>query len=163
MADAESQPPVRDSVPSDTMSYGSTSASSAAASSAAASSASNGSVSHSPAAPGSVAKASAASASLAAGGAARTGPTAANGRVVRGTGSRRDSDEIVAEIERTRENLARTIDALADRVSPASNVRRLKERASAELAKPEVQLAAAAIALAMTSYVIYRIVRGRRS
>jgi hypothetical protein len=173
MADAESQPPVRDSVPSDTMSYGSTAASSAAAGSAAAgsaaagsaaaSSASNGSVSHSQAAPGSVAKASAANASLAAGGAALTGATAANGRVVRSTGSRRDSDEIVAEIERTRENLARTIDALADRVSPASNVRRLKERASAELAKPEVQLAAAAIALAMTSYVIYRIVRGRRS
>jgi hypothetical protein len=134
------------------MSYGST----------AASSASNGSASHGQAAPGSVAKAGSA-ASLAAGGAALTGPTAANGRVVRSTGSRRDSDEIVAEIERTRENLARTIDALADRVSPASNVRRLKERASAELAKPEVQLAAAAIALAMTSYVIYRIVRGRRS
>jgi hypothetical protein len=82
---------------------------------------------------------------------------------VRSKGSRRDSDEIVAEIERTRENLARTIDALADRVSPASNVRRLKERASAELAKPEVQLAAAAITLAMTGYVIYRILRRRRS
>ena len=30
------------------------------------------------------------------------------------------------EIERTRENLAQTIDALADRVSPANNVRRVR-------------------------------------
>jgi hypothetical protein len=143
MADAGSQPPVRDSVPSDTVSYGSTSTNSA----------SNGSASIPAAAPGSAAKPSA----------ALTGAAAANGRVGRSSGSRRDSDEIVADIERTRENLARTIDALADRVSPASNVRRLKERAAAELAKPEVQLAAAAIALAVTGYVIYRIVRGRRS
>jgi hypothetical protein len=197
MADAESQPPVRDSVPSDTVSYGGASATGASASGASATgasasgasatgasasgasatgasaSASNGSVSHSQATPGSVAKASAPNGSLAGGGGAggggagsggaRTRTTAANGRVVRGSGSRRDSDEIVADIERTRENLARTIDALADRVSPASNVRRLKERASAELAKPEVQLAAAAITLAMTGFVIYRIVRRRRS
>jgi len=90
----------------------------------------------------------------------------ANGTVHRGRGSKRESDEIVAEIERTRENLARTIDALADRVSPASNVRRLKERAAAELAKPEVQLAAAAVALTLTGIVIVRVLgrrRGRRA
>jgi hypothetical protein len=87
---------------------------------------------------------------------------AANGSGPRGKGSSRESDEIVAEIERTRENLARTIDALADRVSPASNVRRLKERATAEFAKPEVQLAAAAIALTITGVVIVRILSRRR-
>jgi hypothetical protein len=87
---------------------------------------------------------------------------AANGAAQRTRGSQRESDEIVAEIERTRENLARTIDALADRVSPASNVRRLRERAAAELAKPEVQLAAAAIAVTLTGIVIIRIISHRR-
>ena len=90
-------------------------------------------------------------AASAANGRALTGSVVANGRV-----SKRDSDEIVAEIERTRQSLARTIDTLADRVSPASNVKRLRERASEELAKPEVQLAAAAVALALTGIVIYR-------
>jgi hypothetical protein len=87
---------------------------------------------------------------------------AATGAGPRGRGSKRESDEIVAEIEQTRENLARTIDALADRVSPASNARRLKERAAAEFAKPEVQLAAAAIALTITGIVIARILSHRR-
>jgi hypothetical protein len=77
--------------------------------------------------------------------------------------SRRESDEIVAEIERTRENLARTIDTLADRVSPSSNIRRLRERASAELAKPEVQLTAVAVAVVLTGVVILRAVAKRRA
>jgi predicted trehalose synthase len=89
---------------------------------------------------------------------ALTGTVASNGR-----GSKRESDEIVAEIERTRENLARTIDSLADRVSPASNVRRLRERAAEEFAKPEVQLAAAAVVLAVTGIMIYRIWGRRRT
>jgi len=69
-------------------------------------------------------------ASAANGKVALTGPVVANGRV-----AKRDSDEIVAEIERTRQSLARTIDTLADRVSPASNVKRLRERANEELRK----------------------------
>jgi hypothetical protein len=87
--------------------------------------------------------------------AVRNGATA-NGRV-----AKRDSDEIVAEIERTRQNLARTIDSLADRVSPASNVRRLREQVAEQAAKPEVQLAAVAAALAIAGIAIYR-VWGRR-
>ena len=87
----------------------------------------------------------------------------AEGRVVNGKVPKRDSDEIVAEIELTRQNLARTIDTLADRVSPASNVRRLRERAAEELARPEVQLAALAVALAATGVVILRIWGRRRS
>jgi hypothetical protein len=81
---------------------------------------------------------------------------AGNGRV-----AKRDSDQIVAEIERTRQNLARTIDSLADRVSPASNVRRLRERVAEQAAKPEVRLAAVAAALTITGIAIYR-VWGRR-
>ena len=38
-------------------------------------------------------------------------------------------DTLVREIERTRDNLARTIDAIADRVSPANNARRALQRA----------------------------------
>ncbi|HUZ51576.1 MAG TPA: DUF3618 domain-containing protein [Streptosporangiaceae bacterium] len=82
---------------------------------------------------------------------------AGNGKV-----AKRDSDEIVAEIERTRQNLARTIDSLADRVSPASNVRRLRERAAEEISRPEVQLAVVAVALAATGITIYRIWGRRR-
>ncbi len=82
---------------------------------------------------------------------------ASNGRV-----SKRDSDEIVAEIERTRQSLARTIDTLADRVSPSSNVRRLRERVAEQAAKPEVQLAAMATALAVAGIAIYSIWGRRR-
>ncbi|HWF79992.1 MAG TPA: DUF3618 domain-containing protein [Streptosporangiaceae bacterium] len=89
--------------------------------------------------------------------AALTGTVTPNGRV-----ARRDSEDIVAEIERTRQNLARTIDTLADRVSPASNARRLRERAAEELTRPEVQLAAAAVVLAATGIVILRIWGRRR-
>jgi hypothetical protein len=98
----------------------------------------------------------------------------ANGRAGNGKVSKRDSDEIVAEIERTRQNLARTIDSLADKVSPASNVRRLREEASGQtqrlreqaseqLARPEVQLVAAAVGLAIVGIAIYRIWGRRRS
>jgi hypothetical protein len=85
------------------------------------------------------------------------GKAAANGRV-----AKRDSDEIVAEIERTRQNLARTIDSLADRVSPASNVRRLRERAASELSRPEVKLTVLAAALVATGFAGYRIWARRR-
>ena len=40
----------------------------------------------------------------------------------------RDPDILVTEMERTRDELARTIDAIADRVSPANNARRVMER-----------------------------------
>jgi hypothetical protein len=70
-------------------------------------------------------------------------------------------DALVAQIEQTRENLAQTIDILADRVSLASNIRRLRERAMAEAARPEVRMAAAAVGLAVVGLVILT-VWGRR-
>ena|SRR5579859_6903108 len=85
------------------------------------------------------------------------GPAAGNGRV-----GKRDTDAIVAEIERTRQSLANTIDSLADRVSPASNVRRLRERAAEQAARPEVQLAAAGVVVAIAGLVAYRIWSRRR-
>jgi hypothetical protein len=85
--------------------------------------------------------------------------------VVRGAGTVAapdDPDELVAQIERTRENLARTIDSLAERVSPASNLRRLRTRVEEQAARPEVRLAAAAVGLAVVSLTIYRMFGRRR-
>ena len=95
----------------------------------------------------------------------RDSPALRRGSTVAGNGrvARRDSDAIVAEIERTRQNLARTIDSLADRVSPAGNMRRLRERAAEQVTRPEVQLAALAAVLAVTGYVAYRIWGRRRA
>jgi hypothetical protein len=84
------------------------------------------------------------------------GTVTANGKV-----AGRSADALVSEIERTRESLARTIDTLADRVSPANNVRRLREGAREQIARPEVQLAAVAAGLAVIGFAIYR-VWGRR-
>src|SRR5260370_42113655 len=80
---------------------------------------------------------------------------------VRGTVPR-DPDALVAQIERTRENLAQTIDTLAERVSPASNVRRLRERALEQANRPEVRLAAAAVGLAVGGLTILAIWGPRR-
>jgi Protein of unknown function (DUF3618) len=78
-----------------------------------------------------------------------------------GTVAKRNPEQIVADIERTREDLARTIDALTERVSPANNVRKMKERLAEQAGRPEVQLAAAAATLAVLGYTVYRI-WGRR-
>jgi hypothetical protein len=84
-------------------------------------------------------------------------PTAVNGK----TGGR-SAEAIVADIERTRENLARTIDSLAERVSPATNLRRLRERGLEQVSRPQVQLAAAAVGLAVIGLAVYRIWGRRR-
>ena len=70
--------------------------------------------------------------------------TVAEGTVARNNSAKNNPDALVAEIEHTRDDLARTIDALADRVSPASNVRRLRDELRQQASKPEVQLGAAA-------------------
>ena len=80
----------------------------------------------------------------------------------RGAVARSDPDALVAEIERTRENLARTIDTLADRVSPANNARRLRARLEEQAGRPEVRLAAAAAGFALTSLIVYRMFVRRR-
>ena len=80
----------------------------------------------------------------------------------RGAVNGSDPDAIVAQIERTRESLAQTIDTIAERVSPAGNVRRLRERAMEQAARPEVRLALAAVGLAVVSVTIIRIWGRRR-
>ncbi len=54
--------------------------------------------------------------------------------VKQGAVANADPDILVAQIERTREDLARTIDSLAERVSPANNVRMLKDKVAAQVA-----------------------------
>jgi hypothetical protein len=80
------------------------------------------------------------------------GAVAVDGAVAKG-----DPDLLLAQIERTREDLARTIDSLADRVSPASNVRLLKEKVAAQVARPEVQIGAAAVGVALVGVAVLRI------
>ena len=69
-----------------------------------------------------------------------------------------DPDELIKEIERTRESLARTIDALTERVSPANVTRRAAARAREQLARPQVQLAGGAVLLAVvaSTYLLWR-------
>ncbi len=85
------------------------------------------------------------------------GTVAARG-AVNGT----NPDAIVAQIERTRESLAQTIDTLAERVSPANNIRKLRERVLEQASRPEVRLTAAAVGLAVVSVTILRIWGKRR-
>jgi hypothetical protein len=79
------------------------------------------------------------------------GAVAVEGAVAKG-----DPDVLVAQIERTREDLARTIDSLADRVSPAGNVRMLRAKVAEQAARPEVQLGAAAVGAAVVGLAILR-------
>ena len=73
----------------------------------------------------------------------------------------RDPDALVKEIELTRESLARTIDTLTQRVSPANVARRAVSRALDEVSRPEVQLAAGA-AVATVAALAFLVWRRRR-
>jgi hypothetical protein len=69
----------------------------------------------------------------------------------------RDQDALVAQIERTREDLARTIDTLADRVSPANVARRAMSRVVDQVSRPEVQMiGAAVVAVATLGFLVWR-------
>jgi len=87
------------------------------------------------------------------------GAVAVEGAVAKG-----DPDVLVAQIERTREDLARTIDTLAERVSPSANIRLLREKVAEQVSRPEVQMGAAAVGVVVVGLTILRIwARHRRS
>src|SRR5260370_29606763 len=65
-----------------------------------------------------------------------------------------DPDTLVKQIERTREDLARTIDTLTQRVSPGNVARRAVSRVLDQASRPEVQLAAGAAVLAVGGLAI---------
>lgn len=73
-----------------------------------------------------------------------------------------DPDTLVTEIERTRDNLARTIDAIADRVSPANNARRVMARVREQASKIDVRYAAAAGAAVVVGATALVLLRRRR-
>ena len=85
----------------------------------------------------------------------------ANGEIAVG-----DPDALVTEIERTREGLARTIDQLADRLSPANVAQHALGRAREQLQRPEARLAGGAVAalavLGVLGVTVYLIRRRRR-
>ena len=82
----------------------------------------------------------------------------ANGTVAAG-----DPDALVKEIERTRESLARTVDQLADRVSPANVADRALGQAREQLRRPGVRLAGGALAaVAVLGVGVYLLRRRHR-
>ena len=74
----------------------------------------------------------------------------------------RDPDAVVQEIETTRENLARTIDALTDRVSPGSAARRTLAKVREEVSRPQVQMVGGAVVLVTAAVIAIGIWRRRR-
>jgi hypothetical protein len=75
-----------------------------------------------------------------------------------------DQDELVADIDRTRTELARTIDAISDRVSPKRNVQRAANRFRERVSQvdPIIAGAAAATAVVVVGVTILLLVRRRR-
>ncbi|MBO0802076.1 MAG: DUF3618 domain-containing protein [Nocardiopsaceae bacterium] len=66
--------------------------------------------------------------------------------------------ELVTEIDRTRTELARTIDEIADRVSPSKVARRASARAREQVSQvnPLIGGAVALAAVGVTGYLIWR-------
>jgi len=71
-------------------------------------------------------------------------------------------DVLVADIERTRENLARTIDEISDRLNPANAARRAADRARERVAAidPVVAVGTAVAVVGVT--VAWLLLRRRR-
>ena len=70
-----------------------------------------------------------------------------------------DQDALVADIDRTRTELARTIDAISDRVSPKKNIDRAVEQARQRASQIDPLVAgaaAAAIVVGLTAFVLLR-------
>ena len=71
-----------------------------------------------------------------------------------------DPDALVKEIERTRESLARTVDELAERVSPANVTHRALDRVREQLQRPEARIAGGALAaltvIGVAAYLVRR-------
>jgi hypothetical protein len=74
-----------------------------------------------------------------------------------------DEDTLVADIDRTRTELARTIDAISDRVSPKRNAQRAADRLRERVSQIDPVIAgAAAAAIAIGVTVLLALRRRRR-
>ena len=71
----------------------------------------------------------------------------------------RDSGEVMSEIERTRENLASTIDALTERVSPGNVVRHSLTEFREQASRPQVRMAAGAVAVVTVAVIAFALWR----
>jgi LPXTG-motif cell wall-anchored protein len=73
-----------------------------------------------------------------------------------------DQDALVADIDRTRADLARTIDAISDRVSPKKNVNRVMEQVRERASQIDPIMAGAAAAAVVLGLTALFLVRRRR-
>jgi uncharacterized protein (UPF0147 family) len=73
-----------------------------------------------------------------------------------------DQDALVADIDRTRANLARTIDAISDRLSPKNNVRRAADQIRERVSQIDPRLAGGAAAAVVVVGVAYLVFRRRK-
>jgi hypothetical protein len=71
-------------------------------------------------------------------------------------------DALVADIDRTRTELARTIDAISDRVSPKKNVHRVMEQVRRRAGQIDPLMAGAATAAVVVGVTTLFLVRRRR-
>jgi Protein of unknown function (DUF3618) len=74
----------------------------------------------------------------------------------------RDPDAVINEIERTREDLAHTIDALTERVSPGNVARQTLGEVREQLARPQVRLVGGAVILITVAAVGFAFWRSRK-
>ena len=73
-----------------------------------------------------------------------------------------DQDALVADIDRTRAELARTIDAISDRVSPKKNGYRAMEQVRQRASQVDPLMAGAAAAAVLVSVTVVFLVRRRK-
>ena len=73
-----------------------------------------------------------------------------------------DQDALVADIDRTRAELARTIDAISDRVSPKRNVYRALEQVRRRTSQVDPLIVGAATAAVLVSVTVIFLVRRRK-
>jgi Protein of unknown function (DUF3618) len=73
-----------------------------------------------------------------------------------------NQDELVADIDRTRMELARTIDAIADRVSPKKNVDRAMAEVRQRASRIDPLMAGAAVAAMVVGIGVLFLVRRRK-
>ena len=72
------------------------------------------------------------------------------------------SEALVADIDRTRAELASTIDAISDRVSPKKNIERAKGRFRDRVAQIDPLMAGAATAAVVVGVSVLLLLRRRR-
>ena len=73
-----------------------------------------------------------------------------------------DQDALVADIEQTRLQLARTIDAIADRVSPQKNLSRALDQVRRRASRVDPLIVGAAAGAVLVSVTVVFLVRRRK-